>query len=464
MPASALPNCPGPRISRRTLLTAGSLSLFGLGINSLIQARSSDTNTGSGRRRVKGVLLVHTPGAPSHIDTLDPKPDAPAEIRGSFSSISTSLSGVRFTEHVPRIARHLDKMTLIRSMRANSLTHEFATHMFFAGATENPAGTGLQATRRDRPHFGAVLTATKPAAKGVPHMVVVPNRILFAGYSYPGQNAGFMGPRYDPWFVNGDPNGKDFGPGSLVLPADMTGARLADRASLMAAIDSQRRELDRQASSGGIDDFRKQATDILTSSACREAFDINKEDPKLRDHYGRHSMGQSTLLGRRLIEAGVPLVQVNLGTANLQAWDTHADNFNLLKKELLPPFDRAVGALIEDMSERGLLNDILVVVAGEFGRAPMIGKSIPGGCGATPSGRDHWAGVYSMLAFGAGVGKGQVIGASDKFGAYPSGVSYSHADLGANFCAALGLDPTLVLRDELGQSYQFNTGTAIPWG
>ncbi len=440
------------------------MSAVGLSLADVLKARAADTKSGSGRRRVKGIILAFASGAPSHIDTLDPKPDAPAEIRGSFSTIATAIPGVRFTEHIPRIAGHLDKMTLIRSMRSNSLTHEFSTHMFFAGSTENPPGTGLQASRRDRPHIGAVLTKTKTGKKGVPHMVVVPTRILFAGYSYPGQNAGFLGPRYDPWFVNGDPNSKEFGPGSLVLPAEMTPARLDDRASLLAAIDNQRKELDRQASAGGLDVFRKQAADILTSSACREAFDINKEDPKLRDHYGRHQMGQGMLLARRLIEAGVPLVQVNLGTSNLQVWDTHGDNFNILKRDLLPPFDRAIAATIEDMTERGLLDDVLVVVAGEFGRAPMIGKPIPGGCGAAPNGRDHWAGVYSILVFGAGVSKGQVIGASDKFGAYPSGISYTHSDIGANFCAALGLDPTIVLRDELGQTYPFNTGTPVPWG
>jgi hypothetical protein len=173
-------------------------------------------------------------------------------------------------------------------------------------------------------------------------------------------------------------------------------------------------------------------------------------------------MGQGLLLGRRLIEAGVPLVQVNLGESNV--WDTHTDNFTRLKEILLPPFDRAVSALVDDLEERGLLDEVLVVVTGEFGRTPWVGMPIKGGAGATPTGRDHWPGVFSLLAFGAGVGRGQILGASDRRAAYPAGAAYTPADLGANILRALGVDPAGELRDAFGQPFRVNTGTCIPWG
>jgi uncharacterized protein (DUF1501 family) len=229
----------------------------------------------------------------------------------------------------------------------------------------------------------------------------------------------------------------------------------------LAAIDAQRRELDRQQACEALDDFRRQALALLTTSACRDAFDLAREDPKLRDRYGRTLMGQGLLLGRRLVEAGVPLIQVNLGESNV--WDTHTDNFSRLKDGLLPPFDRAVSALADDLTARGLLDDVLVVVTGEFGRTPRIGMSIKGGAGATPTGRDHWPGVFSGLAFGAGVGRGHVLGASDQTGSHPASPAYTPADLAASILRALGVDLDAVIRDPLGQPLRVNAGSPIPW-
>jgi hypothetical protein len=434
------------------------MSFLGLSLPEILRSRAEAKATPPPTsRRIRGVILAFLSGGMSHIDTLDPKPDAPKEIRGTFSTIPTAVPGVRITEHLPRLAQCLRDMTLIRSMRTLTLVHEPAVHRLLCGVDQTPVASGLIATRYDRPHLGSLLAVSRPAAGGVPTSVVLPTRLRSQG-NYPGQNAGFLGGRYDPWFVLGDPNAANFGPGNLNLPEDISLERLEDRESLLGAIDN----LQRDADTAAMDAHHQQALGILTANTCRDAFDLRREHPTVRARYGRNPMGQGLLLGRRLVEAGVPLVQVNVGMS--EAWDTHGDNFGGLATRLLPPLDRGLSALVEDLTLRGLRDEVLVVVATEFGRAPRIGQPVPGGCGAAQNGRDHWAGVFSILAFGAGVGRGQLLGASDRLGAYPASASYTPADLGANILEALGVDPTAVLRDGTGQSYPVNSGTPIPWG
>ena len=448
--------------SRRAVLRAGSLAWLGLGLADVLGARSQAAAPGRPRRKVRGVLLAFCPGAPSHLETLDPKPDAPLQVRGGFGTIATALPGVRLGEYLPELARRLDRVTLVRSMTTTSPVHELAVHRLFAGVNETPPNTGVAASRRDRPHLGSLLAAARPGPPGLPPAVVLPTRLTFEGAVFPGQNAGFLGARYDPWHLVGDPTTPDFGRIGLTLPEGIDPGRLRDRFTLLAAVDAQRRELDQQAACADLDDRRRKALAILTSTACRDAFDLEREDPRRRDRYGRTLMGQGLLLGRRLVQAGVPLVQVNLGESNV--WDTHTDNFTRLKNLLLPPFDRAVSALIDDLTESGLMDEVLVVVTGEFGRTPQIGMPIKGGAGATPNGRDHWPGVFSLLAFGAGVGRGQVLGSSDRFAAYPASTAYTPADLGANVLQSLGVDTTAEIRDLFGQPFAVNTGTPIAWG
>jgi hypothetical protein len=443
------------------VLRAGALTWFGLGLADLFRARAGTAAAPVARRPIRGVILAFCPGAPSHLETLDPKPDAPREIRGSFGTIATALPGVRLGEHLPELARHLDRMTLVRSMTTTSPVHELAVHRLFGGVNETPPNTGVAASRRDRPHLGALLAAHRASRTGLPPAVIFPTRLTFEGAIFPGQNAGFLGARYDPWHLVGDPNGPEFGPANLALPEDLHLPRLQGRSALLATVDAQRRDLDQQPAGGTLDDHRRRAIALLTSPSCRAAFDLAREDPKLRDRYGRTLMGQGLLLGRRLVEAGIPLVQVNLGESNV--WDTHTENFTRLKDILLPPFDRAVSALVDDLSARGLFDDILVIVTGEFGRTPRIGTPIKGGAGATPTGRDHWPDVFSLLAFGAGVGRGLVLGASDRMASHPASAAYTPADLAANLLQALGVDPLAKIHDTLGQSFQVNTGTPIPW-
>jgi hypothetical protein len=405
------------------------------------------------------VILAFCPGGPSHLDTLAPKPEAPSEVRGSFGTLATALPGVRVCEHLPRLARRLDRLTLVRSMTTTSPDHELAVHRLLTGVNETPPGTGVAASRNDRPHLGALLAAARPAPHGLPPAVILPTRLTFEGATFPGQNAGFLGARYDPWHLVGDPTARDFA-ANLTLREDLSVPRLQDRDALLAAVDAQRRDLDRQAA-GALDATRRRAIELLTSTACRTALDLDREDPKLRDRYGRTLMGQGLLLGRRLIEAGVPLVQVNLGDSNV--WDTHTDNFTRLKDTLLPPFDAAVSALLDDLADRGLWDDVLVVVTGEFGRTPRVGTPIKGGAGATPTGRDHWPRVFSLLAFGSGVGCGQVLGASDRTASDPASAAYTPADLAANVLQALGVDAAAEVPDATGRPLPVNLGTPIRW-
>ncbi|MBX6316060.1 MAG: DUF1501 domain-containing protein, partial [Isosphaeraceae bacterium] len=425
---------PGPFWSRRAVLRAGVLSWLGLGLADLLRGRAVGA---APSRPIKGVILAFCPGGPSHLETLDPKPEAPQEIRGLFGTIATALPGVRLGEYLPELARRLDRLTLVRSMTTTSPVHELAVHRLLGGVTETPPNTGVAASRNDRPHLGALLAAARPMRGEIPPAVVLPTKLTFEGATFPGQNAGFLGARFDPWHIVGDPTAPSFGPPDLTLPEDLSAHRLRDRSALLAALDAQRRDLDHRAATTTFDEFRQRAAAILTSTACRSAFDLSREDPRLRDRYGRTLMGQGLLAGRRLIEAGVPLVQVNLGDSNV--WDTHENNFGRLKEILLPPFDRAVSALIDDLEARGLWDEVLVVVTGEFGRTPQVGVPIKGGAGAKPDGRDHWPGVFSLLAFGAGVGRGQVLGASDRIAAQPTTNAYNPADLAANLLQALSL-------------------------
>jgi hypothetical protein len=441
------------------MLRAGAISWLELGLAEVVRGRAAASPRPG--RSIRGVILAFCPGGPSHLETLDPKPDAPKEVRGSFTTIATKQPGVRIGEHLPRLARRLDRMTLVRSMRTTSPVHELAVHRLFGGVDETPPGTGVAASRFDRPHLGALVAAARPAPRSVPPAVVLPTRLTFQGATFPGQNAGFLGARFDPWHLVGDPTAAGFGPSELAPPAELSLDRLAGRARMLAAVEAQRRDLDRAAAVGHLDAFRRRAVELLASSACRDAFDLGREDPRVRDRYGRTLMGQGLLLGRRLVEAGVPLVQVNLGDSNV--WDTHEDNFTRLKDVLLPPFDRAVSALVDDLEARGLLDEVLVIVTGEFGRTPRIGVPIKGGAGARPNGRDHWPGVFSLLAFGAGVARGQLLGASDRLAAHPASASFTPADLAATILPALGVDPGVQILDPLGRRFPVNSGSPIPW-
>jgi hypothetical protein len=446
-------------MNRRELLQVGYCGLLGMGLPSLLarraQAASGATSVTSGK--AKSVILVFLTGAPSHIDTFDMKPDAPAEVRGSFQPISTAVPGIQICEHLPLLAARADRYAIIRSMTHGLPSHEHATHMLLTGIDKMPPGATHMASRFDWPCYASGLDFLRPRNDGIPNGVMLPT-YLNNGYGFSGQDAGWLGPRHDPWQITQDPNDPKFKVELTSLPVGLSVERLAQRQSLLAEIEEQRAGLVARADRGPFADLQQQAFDVLTSGKVGQAFAIDQEPGELRDRYGRHAFGQSLLLARRLVEAGVPIVQANMGRMN--NWDTHNDNCKQLKERLLPPLDQALATLFDDLSARGLWDDTLVVMVGEFSRTPKLGGNV-GTASFTPDGRDHWAGVFFALLAGGGVRGGQVLGKSDKIAAFPASREYYPSDLGATIYSALGVSSEAEVRDRMNRPIRLNQGQVI---
>ncbi len=443
-------------LTRRELLQVGYSGLLGMGLTSLGARAQASGATGSAAARARSVVLIFQTGAPSQIDTFDPKPGAPAEIRGEFRAVPTVVPGISFSEHLPGLAARADKLAVVRSMTHGLPSHEHATHMMLTGIDKMPPGSTHMASRDDWPCFASGLDYVRPRGDGVPNGVFLPT-YLHNGYGFSGQNAGVLGPKHDPWQIKKDPNAPDFRVDELNLPPGLTAEAVGRRRALLAEVDQQARALEGVGSGGGFSDLQDKAFTMLTSGGVRRAFDLDREDPRTRDRYGRHPFGQSLLLARRLVQAGVPIVQANMGPMN--NWDTHSKNCEQLKTRLLPPLDRGVSAFLDDLEALGLLDETLVVMVGEFGRTPRIGGEA--GNPAFLTGRAHWAGVFSAMFAGGGVRGGQVIGKSDKIGAYPASRGYTPADLGATIYRALGVDPASEVTDRLGRPLTLNRGQGI---
>ena len=439
-------------VSRKEFLQIGFSTVLGLGLADIVaqrQATAMPPASPSGGR-AKSVILVFLTGAPSHQDIWDLKPDAPAGIRGEFQPVDTSVPGVRIGPHTPLLAQMAERFAIVRSMTHDLPGHEQATHFVLTGINQLPAGSNHMASRSDWPCYSAGLQTLRPGTEGLPAGVMLPT-YLHNGYGFSGQTGGFMGSQVDPWHVTKDPNAANFRLEELTLQSGLTIQRLHDRRAILSEIDSQRRDLETTLAGPALTRSRREAYQLLSAGGrFREAFDMEREPVETRDRYGRHAFGQSLLLARRLIEAGMPIVQANMGTMN--NWDTHGSNFVQLKDRLLPPFDRGLSALLSDLDERQLLNEVLVVCIGEFGRTPQIN---PG------AGRDHWSGVFSALFAGAGVRGGQVVGASDAHAAYPMTRGWYPADLGATVYSALGIDPASTIVDRLGRPHRLNAGEVI---
>lgn len=442
-------------LTRRELIQVGYSGLLGFGLPSL-WARASRADA-SKSLRAKSVLLIFQTGAPSQIDTLDPKPEAPEEVRGEFRPIATRSAGMQVCEHLPGLAARADKFAIVRSMTHGLPSHEHATHMMLTGIDKLPPGSTHMASRADWPCYASGLDFLRPRRDGVPSGVMLPT-YLNNGYGFSGQNAGVLGPKFDPWQIRQDPNDPAFRVEELSLPLGLTADHLDRRRGLLGRIDAQAEALAQVAGAGAWSGLQDKAFTLLTSGKVKRAFAIDREDPKTRDRYGRHPFGQSLLLARRLVQAGVPIVQANMGTMN--NWDTHTENCGQLKTRLLPPLDQGVSALLDDMGSLGLLDETLVVMVGEFGRTPRIGQDSQA-LAQHRTGRDHWAGVFSALFAGAGVVGGRVIGRSDKLGAYPASKGYYPSDLGATIYHALGVDPAATVHDPLGRPLQLNRGEPI---
>jgi hypothetical protein len=449
------------RLTRRDLIEVGCSTLLGLGLPTIIGARARAATAVA--PRAKSVLFLFLFGGPSHLDTFDPKPDAPDECRGEFRPIATSVGGVQVCEHLPQMAQRMHHWALVRSMTCNPSfgDHRFAVQGILGGVDELPAGAGLAASRHDWPSWCAGVEYFRRTGQGMPASVILPGEMVDPGTGlYPAQNAGLLGAKFDPFQVRSNPADRNYRVDeSLRMPIGLSVKRLASKRDLLATLDRQKAQLDASFKARDYDHDRQEAFRLLTNGRLARALAVEDEPAAVRDRYGRNVYGQSTLMARRLIEAGVPIVQANL-TYNA-FWDTHYNNFPSLRDHLLPQFDRAVAALIDDMHARGLLERTLVVMMGEFGRTPQLVK--PNGLipHFKSAGRDHWMNCFFALFAGAGVRGGQVIGRSDAIGAFPITHAYRHSDVAATVYSALGIDPTSEFVDIQGRSHRLNNGDVI---
>lgn len=439
--------------SRRQWLQVGYSSVMGLSLPAALRATSPATAVAApsgGRRRPKSVVIVFLTGAASHHDTFDMKPEAPAEVRGEFQPIATSVPGLQVCEHLPQLASRAHKFSLIRSFSHHDNNHLMSTHYVLTGELQPGGFFDKIASRDDWPCYAAASACIRPRSDGLPSGVNLPTFLMEGPLTWPGQHAGFLGPRYDPWQITGDPNQAGFRIDSLTLGADVDVSRLDQRHGLLRAFNQQQTRLSQAAVSQRMTGEQELAYSMLTSNRLASAFRIDQEPDAVRDRYGRHTTGQSLLLARRLVEAGVPVVQANMG--RVQNWDNHGNIFPTLKDRLLPPLDQGVSALLDDLEQRGLWDDTLVMMFGEFGRTPKINND---------RGRDHWGQCFFGVFAGGGVARGKVIGKSDKTGAYPESSPFTPHDLGATVYDAMGIPIDIEVRDRTGRLVRLNRGSVI---
>jgi hypothetical protein len=413
----------------------------------------------AGAGRAKNCIVLFLMGGPPQHSTWDPKPDAPAEVRGEFGPTDTNVPGLRVCSLLPRLAGQADKLCVLRAVSTGDSAHSSSGYYMLTGVPHAPKGVenANPGPPNDYPTLAAVVRRLRGDRAGLPGAVRLPMHIFNTdGSVWPGQDAGALGRASDPWLFRCDPAAPAFRIPELALPADTPPDRLADRRDLL-------RQFDRAVAAGAAgpggryDRYAAQAFDLLASAQARAAFDLAREPAAVRDRYGRHHFGQSCLLARRLVEAGVGLVHVNWyrgpeEPADAPCWDSHAREAQRLKSVLAPTADQAVSALLADLDQRGLLAETLVMCLSEFGRTPRVNKS---------GGRDHWGQVFSVALAGGGVRGGQVYGSSDRQGAFPSDGRVSPEDLTATALHCLGLDPTAELTDQQGRPLAASRGAVL---
>jgi hypothetical protein len=421
---------------RRDFLKVGALGVVGgMSMTELFALRAaSAAQKGEGASAAtpaESVILIWQGGGPSHIDTWDPKPDAPAEIRGTFDPIETNVSGIRISEHLPLVAKQMDKIALIRSITTNEGAHERGTHYMLTGFTPLP---GFQV-----PGYGAVVSKFRGSRSALPPYIAVPSPLSYGG------EAGFLGAALNPFSPSGDPASSNFSVRDLDLPGGISGERAESRRTLREAIDGSFKRYEKGSDAiRATGEFYNRAYTLLSSQDARAAFDLKKESDATRDAYGRNRFGQSALLARRLVEGGVRFVTLSVG-----GWDTHYNGFRALGDQILPNYDRTVAALISDLHERGLLKNTMVLSMGEFGRTPVVNKD---------GGRDHYARVFSMLMAGGGIKGGQVIGASDARGMEVATRPVRPEDVAATIYRQLGIDYTQSIESPEGVRVTLSRG------
>lgn len=444
------------RCSRRSLIAAGTAGVLGLNLPAWLRAAEKSKISA----KAKHIIFLHQFGGPSHIDTFDMKPDAPSGVRGEFKPIATSQPGLSITEHLPRFSTVLDRFAQVRSVHHRMKNHNSATYYSLTGHAPPLDDIRLRDTQELYPAYGSTVARLSPVEDAaIPTFVAFPH-VLRDGSITPGQHASFLGKACDPFFIGQDPNRPGFRLPELTLPSSLSLDRLDDRRGLQKLIDSQTDLMGWSETAQGIDAFYSRALTMLASPRVRQAFDLSREPDRTRDDYGRTTYGQSCLLARRLVEAGVRFVSVYfapfIGGGN-GGWDTHGDNFNQLKKRLLPITDQTVPTLIRDLASRGLLDETLVVWMGEFGRTPKVTNTKQFGA----DGRDHWPMCYTVLFAGGGTVPGAVHGSSDRIGAYPATDPVTPDDVAATMFWALGIDPATEIHDPLGRPFPIAAGNPI---
>ncbi len=460
--------CQGP--TRRDILRVGATGLLGLhvGLPQLVRAALA------ARPRARSLILFALEGGPSHLDLWDLKPDAPESIRGEFRPIDTTVPGVQFCEHLPRLAQQAHHLAIVRSVHHTIGDHNAGYYFAATGRDPSVGGRLIVSPARDNfPPIPAVLAKFRPTGRPLPDSVQLPDWMSNNGSFLPGQDAGFLGAEFDP-LVGGDPSRPGYQVPGLTLPQGLSLDRVRGRRALLDLLDQS---LGEGEAVEGLDAHFRKAYTLISSPEARRAFDLSQEPDSVRERYGLDPdnprkqearqfgglphLGQCLLLARRLVEAGVRVVTVCTGARYDQTWDTHRQHFPLLKRSILPMFDRGFSALLEDLHQRGLLDETLVVAMGEFGRTPRIGQ-ITSSAGADKNGRDHWPGCYSVLLAGGGVPGGTVVGASDAFGAYPARDPVTPHDLAATVYEAMGLPADTMLHDPAqDRPHVLSTGTPI---
>ena len=468
------------QLTRRGWLRVGALGGLGMTLPRLLQAEAERppqaTTSGSNNAssnppaKAKSCILFFMEGGPSHVDLWDMKPNAPEEVRGIFQPIATSVPGLQICEHLPRWAPIMKHLTTVRSVSHSIVDHNASSHYMLTG--QYPM-RGTQLIRgpspQNAPPFGSVLAKLRPSDSPLPDYVHIPKQFFNCGDFIPGVLGGLLGDAYDP-FVTGDPSSPDYKVPGLEHAADMSNQRLSRRQALLHDVDSAAERLGRSRAMGRMGTFYEKAFSLITSPQMRQAFEIKNEPESVRLRYGLPKsiegvrgnglphLGQSMLLARRLVEAGVRLVSVWAGG---QAFDTHAGNFQSLAKGLCPPMDMAFSALIEDLEQRGMLDETLVVALAEFGRTPRLGQATFSAAITKPDGRDHWPHCYTMFLAGAGVKRGLVYGASDPIGGYPAANPVSPNDMAATIYTLLGIDPHQRIYDSLNRPHTITEGTPV---
>jgi hypothetical protein len=450
-------------LDRRQWLQVGGLGAFGLGLEQLLarpriaSAGEMDSETFG---KAKSCIVLFLLGGPPQHETWDPKPDAPVEVRGDLKSIQSALPGLRVGELMPKTAQLVDKIAVLRGMSTDDNAHSASGYWMLTGRPHEPRNreNAPHGPPNDDPCIAAMIRHLRGDTASMPGSIVLPEDIWNTGrIAWPGQDAGWLGPNSDPWLIMCDPNADKFQVPSLAMQEGITPMRVRNRGSLLTQLNSHLDQVHRGDRIRHWSSLRQRAFNMLTAPTARKAFAIESEPAKVRERYGRNRFGQSVLLARRLVEAGVSMVQVNWtrwdhDKAVAPAWDTHAGNSERLKKDLMPQMDMAYSSLLEDLQQRGLLDETLVVWMGEFGRTPKINAR---------GGRDHWGHVYSIALAGAGIRGGTVYGSSDRIAGFPTDGRHEPQDLAATIFHLMGHSPQTEIHDRQGRPAVISTGDPI---